>query len=223
MKGQIFMKVVALVPIKMNNERVPGKNTRIIGENTPLIQLILNTLLNVRNIDEVYVYCSNDEIKKYMQPCVRYLKRDRKYDTADADVNDMFYTFSETIPADIYVLAHATAPFLKSESIYNAIEAVKSGEYDSAIAVRKMQEFLWKDGRAVNYNTKQIPRTQDLEPLYVETTGMYVFTKQVIQNVKSRIGNNPYLQIVSPIEAIDINNPEDFDIADAVYRYQKTK
>ena len=86
-----------------------------------------------------------------------------------------------------------------------------------------MQEFLWKDGQAVNYNPKQIPRTQDLEPLYVETTGMYVFTKQVIQNVKSRIGNNPYLQIVSPIEAIDINNPEDFDIADAVYRYQKTK
>lgn len=217
------MKVVALVPIKMNNERVPGKNTRIIGENTPLIQLILNTLLDVKNIDEVYVYCSNDEIKKYMLPCVRYLKRDRKYDTADADVNDMFYTFSETIPADIYVLAHATAPFLKSESIYNAIEAVKSGEYDSAIAVRKMQEFLWKDGQAVNYNPKQIPRTQDLDPLYVETTGMYVFTKQVIQNVKSRIGNNPYLQIVSPIEAIDINNPEDFDIADAVYRYQKTK
>ena len=101
----------------------------------------------------------------------------------------MFRTFSLSVPADIYVLAHATAPFLKSDSINKAVQAVKTGEYDSAIAVRKMQEFLWRDGKAVNYDPLKIPRTQDLEPLYVETTGMY------------------------------INNPDDFVIADAIYSH----
>lgn len=213
------MKTVALVPIKMNNERVPGKNTKLLCDGTPLIQMILHALKGASEVDEIYVYCSNEQIKNYIIPGVHYLKRDEKYDTAQADVNDMFRTFSLNVPADIYVLAHATAPFLKSESINKAVQAVKSGEYDSAIAVRKMQEFLWHDGKAVNYNPLKIPRTQDLEPLYVETTGMYVFTKEVIQQRRSRIGERPYLQIVSAIEATDINNPDDFAIADAIYSY----
>lgn len=211
------MKTVALVPIKMNNERVPGKNTKLLCDGTPLIQMILHTLKGASEVDEIYVYCSNEQIKDYIIPGVNYLKRDEKYDTAQADVNDMFRTFSLSVPADIYVLAHATAPFLKSESINKAVQAVKTGEYDSAIAVRKMQEFLWRDGKAVNYDPLRIPRTQDLEPLYVETTGMYVFTKNVIQNRRSRIGEKPYLQVVSVIEATDINNPDDFEIADAIY------
>lgn len=213
------MKTVALVPIKMNNERVPGKNTKLLCDGTPLIHMILHALKGASEVDEIYVYCSNEQIKNYIIPGVHYLKRDEKYDTAQADVNDMFRTFSLNVPADIYVLAHATAPFLKSESINKAVQAVKSGEYDSAIAVRKMQEFLWHDGKAVNYNPLKIPRTQDLEPLYVETTGMYVFTKEVIQQRRSRIGERPYLQIVSAIEATDINNPDDFAIADAIYSY----
>ena len=144
------MKTVALVPIKMNNERVPGKNTKLLCDGTPLIQMILRALKGASEVDEIYVYCSNEQIKDYIIPGVNYLKRDEKYDTAQADVNDMFRTFSLTVSADIYVLAHATAPFLKSESINKAVQAVKTGEYDSAIAVRKMQEFLWHDGKAVN-------------------------------------------------------------------------
>ena len=213
------MKTVALVPIKMNNERVPGKNTKLLCDGTPLIQMILRALKGASEVDEIYVYCSNKQIKDYIIPGVNYLKRDEKYDTAQADVNDMFRTFSLSVPADIYVLAHATAPFLKSDSINKAVQAVKTGKYDSAIAVRKMQEFLWRDGKAVNYDPLKIPRTQDLEPLYVETTGMYVFTKDVIQNRRSRIGERPYLQVVSAIEATDINNPDDFIIADAIYSH----
>ena len=211
------MKVVALVPIKMNNERTPGKNTKRLSDGTPLIQCILKSLKKCYCVDEVYVYCSNEEIKDYLIDGVKYLKRDSRFDTAQADVNEMFFTFSKEVDADIYVLAHATAPLLSSESIDKGISAVKSGEYDSAIAVRKMQDFLWKDGHPLNYDTEFIPRTQDLEPLYVETTGMYIFTRKVIQERHSRIGAKPYLLEVSEIEATDINNPIDFEIANAIY------
>lgn len=217
------MKVVAFVPIKMNNERTPGKNTKKLSDGTPLIQCILRSLKECREVDDVYVYCSREEIKEYLIADVCYLKRDGKYDSASADVNDMFFAFSKEIDADIYVLAHATAPLLLSESIDKGIAAVKTGEYDSAIAVRRMQEFIWKDGKAFNYNPKFIPRTQDLEPLLVETTGLYIFTKKVIRERHSRIGEKPYMLEVSPIEATDINNPIDFDIADAVYSSLKGK
>lgn len=211
------MKVIALVPIKMNNERTPGKNTKKLSDGTPLIQCILKTLKKCNEINEVYVYCSKEEIKEYLIPGVNYLKRDSKYDTAQADVNDMFFAFSNEVNADIYVLAHATAPLLSSDSIDRGVKEVKNGEYDSAIAVRKMQDFLWKDGKAFNYNPEFIPRTQDLDPLFVETTGLYIFTKKVIQERRSRIGAKPYMLEVSAIEATDINNPIDFEIADAIY------
>lgn len=210
------MKVVALVPIKMNNERTPGKNTKKFDDGTPLIQFILRTLLKTEEINEIYVYCSREEIQDYMLSGVKFLKRDSKYDTAQANVNDMFYAFSQEVPADIYVLAHATAPFLQASSIDEGIRAVKSGKYDSAIAVKKMQEFIWKDGHPFNYDPGEIPRTQDLEPLFVETTGLYIYNRGVIQEKRSRIGELPYMLEVSPIEATDINNLIDFEIANAI-------
>lgn len=216
------MRTVALVPIKMNNERTPGKNTKRLSDGTPLIQCILKTLITCQEIDDVYVYCSNEAIKDYLIEGVHYLKRDSKFDTATADVNDMFRTFSLEVPADIYVLAHATAPFLKADSIDKGVCQMKSGEYDSVLAVTKMLEFIWQDGKPVNYDTRKIPRTQDLNPYYVETTGLYIFTKNVIQERRSRIGDKPYLLEVSKIESIDINDPIDFEIADAIYTHGLT-
>lgn len=210
------MKTVALVPIKMNSERTPRKNIKRFDDGTPLIHFILSSLKKCKEIDEIYVYCSKEEIKDYLIPGVNYLKRDEKYDTATADVNDMFYSFSNDVPADIYVLAHATAPFQMPQSIDRGVKEVKSGKYDSALAVKKMQEFLWKDNKPFNYDVKSIPRTQDLEPIYVETTGLYIFTREVIQNKRSRIGDNPFMLEVTSIEATDINNPVDFDIANAI-------
>ncbi len=214
------MKTAALIPAKLNNERMPGKNTRRFDDGTPLIHCIEKALLNSKEVDEIYVYCSKEEIKEYILPGITFLKRDEKYDSSQADVNDMFYSFSKTVDADIYVLAHATSPFQTSESIDRGVRTVKNGKYDSAVAVRKMQEFIWKDGKAFNYNPDYIPRTQDLEPMYVETTGLYIFTKEVIQKRHSRIGERPYMLEVSAIEATDIDYPEDFIIADAIHCYK---
>lgn len=213
------MKVVAVVPIKMNNVRTPGKNTKLLCDGTPLIQMILKSLLSSKEIDEIYVYCSNPDIKNYLLPNVQYISRDPKYDTPDADVIDMMKTFSEMINADLYVQVHATTPFLKSTSISKAINMLKNGEYDSAFAVTKLQDFIWENSMPLNYSLEKIPRTQDMKPLYKETTGLYIYNKSVIQNLSRRIGNKPYLLEVSEIEAIDIDTPEDFDIANAVYSF----
>lgn len=210
------MRVVSFTPIKLNNERTPGKNTKNFTDGYPLIHYILSTLKQCNELNETYVYCSRDEIKDYLIPGVNYLKRDEIYDTAQANINDMFYSFSCKVDADIYVVAHATAPFLKSETIDKGIRAVKSGEYDSAVAVRKVQEFMWSANKPMNYNPEHIPRTQDLEPYYEETTGLYIFNREVIQKLHRRIGKKEFMIEVTPIESIDINNPVDFDIADAI-------
>ena len=50
------MKTVAFVPIKLNNERLPGKNLKKFSDGTPLVKIILNKLAALKGdcIDKVY-------------------------------------------------------------------------------------------------------------------------------------------------------------------------
>ena len=218
-----MLRVVAFVPIKTNNERLPGKNTKSFTNGKPLMTYILNTLQKVRNVDEIYVYCSDESIIQYLPEGINFLRRDPYYDLSSTSFNEVLLSFAEIVPADVYVLTHATAPFIKPNSIERGIDAVVHNGYDSATAVLRLQEFLWRNNKPFNYDIEHIPRTQDLEPMYTETCGLFVYTRDLILNKKRRIGDNPFLVEVSKIEATDINEKEDFIIADAIYQLIKDK
>lgn len=205
--------------MKLNNRRLPQKNTKCFKNGKPLCWYILSTLLKINEIEEVYVYCSNPDIKKYIPEDVNYLKRSEDLDQDSTKMNEVLQAFAREIPSDIYVMTHTTAPFIKSSSIKKGLEAVLSGDFDSSFAVKKLQDFLWKDGRPFNYELDNIPRTQDLPPLFEETSGFYIYKSNIITNLNRRIGQKPFLVEVSEIESIDIDEPEDFKIADAIYNH----
>ena len=218
-----MVKTVAFVPIKTNNERLPGKNTKPFTNGKPLMAYILDTLKDVKNVDETYVYCSDESILQYIPQGIKFLKRDPYYDLSSTSFNEVLISFAELVDADVYVLTHATAPFMKAESIERSVDAIINGGHDSATAVLELKEFLWKDGKPFNYDVEHIPRTQDLEPIYTETCGLFVYTKDLILRKRRRIGDNPFLVEVSKIEATDINEREDFLIADALYQMLRQK
>lgn len=213
------MKIVAVVPIKLNNRRLPQKNTKTFTNGKPLCYYVLSTLLKIEEIQEVYVYCSNPDIRKYIPEGVRYLQRSESLDLDSTKMNEVLRNFATDINADIYVMSHTTAPFISKEAIQKGIQAVKAGEYDSAFAAKKLQDFLWSKGKPFNYHLDAIPRTQDLPVLFEETSGFYIYRREIITEKFRRIGENPYIIEVGEIESIDIDEMEDFIIADAVYNY----
>lgn len=213
------MKTIAIVPMKLNNRRLPQKNTKSFTNGKPLCHYILSTLLKVENIDEIYVYCSNPEIREFIPEGVKYLQRSNSLDQDSTSMTEVLTRFTKEVPADVYVMTHTTAPFISKESIEIGLNAVLSGEYDSAFAAKKLQDFLWKDGRPFNYELSNIPRTQDLPALYEETSGFYIYKHEVMVELHRRIGNKPYIVEVGEIESTDIDEPEDFVIADAIYNY----
>ena len=213
------MKTVAVVPMKLNNRRLPQKNTKPFSNGKPLCYYILSTLKSISEIDEVYVYCSNPEICNFIPDGVKFLKRSESLDQDSTKMNEVLSSFANDVPADIYVMTHTTAPFIKADSICKGLKAVQSGEYDSSFAAKKLQDFLWKDGTPFNYTLDNIPRTQDLPPLYEETSGFYIYKKNVMTEFNRRIGDHPFIVEVGEIESIDIDEPEDFMIADAVFNY----
>ena len=207
------MKIVSIMPIKLKNERLPGKNTKMLGDK-PLLRYELETLKKVKTIDKIYVYCSNREVQKYLPDGVLFLQRPEFLDLPTSNFSQIFENFSNEIDADVYVYAHATAPFITKETMEECINAVVSGEYDSAFCAEKIQDYFWQDGKPLNFDAKNLPRSQDLKPMYRETSGVYVFTKEVFNKFHRRIGEKPYIKEVTFKESIDINNPADFDLAE---------
>lgn len=206
------MKVVAFVPIKLNSQRLPHKNILPIAGH-PLCWHLCNTLLKIKGIDEVYVYCSNKNIVSFLPEGVIFQQRETWLDRDFVKGFDIYKEFVKIIDADVYVLAHTTSPFIKKSSIENALVQVLSGKNDSAFSAERIQTFVWYQKEPVNYNLNNVPRTQDLEPIWVETSAFYIFKKEIFTQYKRRIGFNPYIQEVCGIEAVDIDEKKDYDMA----------
>lgn len=209
-------KIVAIMPIKMNNERLPGKNTKLLG-GKPLIKYQLDMLCQLDAVDEIYVYCSNPEIEKFLPDKVKFLRRSEKLDLPTANFSEIFTEFMREKDADVYIYAHATAPFVTRETARECIDAVCNHGYDSAFCAVKIQDFLWKDNKPLNFEADKIPRSQDLEPIWRETSGVYVFEREMFLKLKRRVGQKPYIKNVTFRESIDINTPEDFNLAEVFW------
>ena len=208
------------MPIKLNNERTPGKNLKKFGDGTPLLQVPLITALEAQKegyIDRIVVFCSKKEILDYLPDGVEWIPRPESLDTQTTKSGDIIRAFVDMVESDIYVMYHATSPFISKKHLVECINAVKSGEFDSAFSAKKLQNFMWFRNKPLNFTLDNAPRTQDMEPYYCELSSPYVFTKDVVDKYNGRTGENPYICEATEIEAIDIDYPEDFELANAVY------
>lgn len=206
------MKVVAFVPIRLNSKRVVGKNLKLLG-GKPMMCYLLETLVKVERIDEVYVYCSSDEVLPYLPQGVKLLKRDVALDSDTALGEEIYDAFVRDVDADVYMLAHTTSPFIKAETIAAAVDEVLEGRHDSAFSAQKIQTFAWYEGKPLNYSPTKVPRTQTIEPVFVETSAFYIFRREMWLEHHRRVGFNPYMALVGPVEGVDIDYPEDFAFA----------
>jgi CMP-N-acetylneuraminic acid synthetase len=212
------MKTVALIPIKLWSERVPGKNIKLFFDGTPLMAFIQRACLSAKNIDETYIYCSDERVKEYLLDGVKFLKRPEWLDDNNVNSNDIIREFIKEVDADIYLETHATSPFTKPNTLNVVVEKVVSSEFDSAFLAESLREFLWQDGKPLNFDPQHFPRTQDLIPIYAESSGAFVFTRTNFLKYDRRVGVNPYIHEIDSIEAVDIDYPIDFEIANAIYK-----
>jgi len=209
------MRIVGFVPSKLNSERVPRKNVRMLG-NVPLVNYALRALNQVKQLDDIVIFASEDSIVNYLEDGLRYtfMKRPAYLDTNDAKVQDFLWEFIKREKAEIIVLLHITSPFIRSETISECIDSVKSDKYDSAFAALKEYSFAWFKGKPLNYSLKQpTPRTQDIEPVVFEQSGLYVFGRELFKATRRRIGQKPYIKFVDRFQGHDIDTLEDLDLA----------
>lgn len=212
------MKTACFIPIKAKSERVPGKNLRTLN-GKKLYEYICEHIVSANVFDEVFIDTNSEEIEEYAKRNgFHYIKREDKLAANSANGNDLLWHHYELFSDfDYYFQAFATAPFLQPETIrmcHNTL--VSSPQYDSCFTATENHGFFWLHGCPISYRPGIMPRTQDLEPVLEESTGLYGISASSLEKYRCRIGRNPYIHIISRFEAVDINTEEDLKLAECV-------
>lgn len=218
------LKIVALLPMKANSERIKGKNFKLLN-NKPLFQWILDSLLSLPEVSKVVINTDARSIlaDHGLVDTERIQIRDRKPEICGdfVSMNLIIADDIANVPADVYLMTHTTNPLLGSATIQKALQQflmAKSNEAaDSLFTVNRFQaRFYRQDGSAVNHDPNNLLRTQDLEPWYEENSNLYIFTLESFAATKARIGKQPLMYETPRLESIDIDDSVDWQLAEAV-------
>ena len=220
-------RIVALLPMKAHSQRVRGKNFReFCGK--PLFRWILDTLLEVEEIDEIVINTDARHLlaQDGLSESDRILIRDRKPEICGdlVSMNLVLANDVANVEADLYLMTHTTNPLMSAQTIRRAMAAFREaeavGKADSLFTVDKIQtRFYRADGSPVNHDPDNLLPTQHLDPWFEENSNLYVFTRQSFAKTNSRIGKRPMLFVSPAFESIDIDTPEDWDFAVVAARY----
>lgn len=215
--------IAAIVPMRHNSERVPGKNYRAFN-GKPLFHHIVKNLLLVEAIGQVVIDTDSPTVMEYARqhfPQVLLLERPAHLRDGSIPMNDVLLNIIGQVQADFYLQTHSTNPLLSAETISRAVNLFLKHYpiYDSLFSVTRLQTRLWDQlARAVNHNPAILLRTQDLPPIYEENSCIYLFSKAILLERHNRVGHRPYLFEIAKEEALDIDEETDFLVAEMVHR-----
>lgn len=211
--------------MRHHSERVPAKNYRPLG-GRPLYHHIVQTLAACPRVAETVIDTDSEQIRTDVEqtfPMVRVVDRPPNLRGDMVSMNDVLLNDVRRIDADYYLQTHSTNPFLRTESITRAIDEFLASRalHDSLFSVTRLQARLWRsDATPINHDPGQLIRTQDLAPVLLENSCLYLFSRDSLERRGSRIGDRPLLFELPRDEAWDIDDETDFRIAEALFQVQ---
>lgn len=221
--------ITALVPMKEYSERVPSKNIRNFG-GKPLFYYILETLESATFVNDIIVDTDSSQIISYLEkdfPEVNAIERPEFLIGNKVPMTPIIEYDIKYAKTEHFIQTHATNPLLKSSTIDYAIESYFKGlekGYDSIIGVTRYQtRFYDHNKQPINHDPNVMIPSQDMQPLYEDNSNFYINSIENFLKNKNRVGKNPSFIEVSKLESIDIDEEEDFLIAEAILNFTKLK
>lgn len=223
-----YNKVAFFLPTRKGSERVINKNTKpFAGIEGGLVENKVRQLLETKLIDEI-LFSTNDETcmevaEKYKDSRLKIIERPRELCLSTTNLQDLICYVPTLTDADHILWGHVTTPLCGADQ-YDAgiklyMEKLNEG-YDSLVGVTELKNFILNNrGKLIN-NTTNVPwpRTQDLEALYPINHTIFLSKREVYTEQKNRIGQNPLLHIMDELHSFDIDWPNDFVIAEIMYK-----
>jgi CMP-N-acetylneuraminic acid synthetase len=204
------------------SERVPGKNMRPLC-GCPLYHHIVRTLLACEGVDQILIDTDSPAIREDCRasfPGVLVVDRPAHLCGGHVPMNDVLLHDVEQFDAEVFLQTHSTNPLLRTATLERAIAAFRElhpARCDSLFSVTAWHTRLWDHrGQPLNHDPAVLQRTQDLEPVYEENSNIYLFTRSLLRRHRRRIGPRPHLFAIDRLEAVDIDDEEGFQMAEAL-------
>jgi len=216
------MKIAAIVPMRHESERVPGKNYRLFA-GKPLFHHVIESLLDCPAIGEVVIDTDSQTIRDEAEsqfPTVTVLERPGHLRDGSISMNEVLLNTTACVSADYYLQTHSTNPLLTAATISRATRVFLDNRvnHDSLFSVKCLRTRLWSAaGVPVNHDPARLIRTQDLSPIFEENSCIYIFTRRILERNGNRIGETPLLFEMDPVESWDIDEEVEFQIAELIF------
>ena len=213
--------VKALLFMKGHSERVPKKNVKpMCGR--PLLHWILEALSKSQFVEEIILNTDDEEIAKKATDSFEvtlHWRPDYLLTITSNEASQIMAHDLSIMEGEHFLQTHSTNPLLKTETIDRAVVAYFQNldKYDSLFSVTPLQKrFFWENGEAVNHDPMKMIKTQELPFIYEENSCIYIFSRHKFEKTASRLGQKPMMFPMDPYESVDIDEPIDFSIAEAL-------
>jgi CMP-N-acetylneuraminic acid synthetase len=213
------MNIIAMVPVRKGSKRVPSKNSKPFADTT-LLDIRLTMLKQVNGLSDIIVSTDCDRCIEIAESHgVQIHHRDPYY--AGEISNDLFYkNLAEACPAEFMINSEVVQPLLKLSTLQAAVDKIKTDypNIDSVVSVSPEKKFLWQDGKSLNYDSNKTPRSQELPNIVSLNWAVGIIKTELFAATGNIVGNKPYFTVLSKIESIDIDDEEDFMVAELLYK-----
>jgi CMP-N-acetylneuraminic acid synthetase len=214
------MKIIALIPFWAGYKPLKESLTcrplvKVSGKS--LINRTIEIINHIKLIDKTVVFTSDSEVFDHIDDIMNYeiLQRNANLNADNTSIEDIIHEFLQVSDADIVVLIHPKSPFIRPQTIEECVEKVLIGGFDSAFVANSIKRQAWYKGKPLNYLIdKDTPALSELEPVLIESSSIYVFTRALFKKSRHRIGENPYIKEVGYFEGFEVDNKDDLTMAE---------
>ena len=212
--------IKALIGVRSGSVRVKNKNIKPFAGSS-LLEIKIKQLLEIPELSGVVVNSNDDtmlEIAKNLG--AEAVKRDEYFATSSVSMNEVYKNMAENCDCDIILFADATNPLVTTETVSNCIKTFFENldKYDSLTTVNEIKQFMWQNGKPINYDKNKKPRSQDLPDIVALNHAISIIPKNVMIEKKDIIGDRPLLYKIDSLEATDIDTELDFEFAEYMYK-----
>jgi CMP-N-acetylneuraminic acid synthetase/quercetin dioxygenase-like cupin family protein len=218
------MKIVAMIPARLGSKRVKNKNLRLIN-GKPLIQYIVDAAKGSGFFDEIYLNSESLEFEEIAENSgIKFYQRDEALASDSATNDDFSLDFINSIDCDVLVQLLPTSPFITTKDVDGFVQAMRDGKFETMISVANVQIECVYEGASINFEQKEkTPPSQSLAPIQAYACGLMAwdcskFRENMIKYGAAYHGGDGktgYYELKG-YSTIDIDNEEDFMIAEAV-------
>ena len=219
--------ILAVIPARGGSKSIPLKNIKLLN-GKPLIEYTIETALASKALDRIAVSTDHEDIIRICQQYneIDVIVRPPELATDEAPTEwtllhacDELKKKDDFIP-DVVLTLEPTSPLRSTQTIIRCIDIFKTTDADSVIGVTETRACYGKivAGRFEYLSQNQPRRRQERKPLYRESSTIYGTRFKVLKNNRSVLGVKLYPLIIDEKEAFDINNKDDFLLAEAAMR-----